>query len=746
MAESYEEFLRGKAEVSRPVGFEPGPTSSALFDWQADIVRWACRRGRAAIFADCGLGKTLMQLDWARLASDSFGPTVEDGRPSLVLAPLAVGAQTVAEGARFGIAARFVHEPDGEPGPHDIWVTNYEMFDRFRPVLDRFGAVVLDESSILKSSDSKTRRSLTEALASVPYVLCCTATPAPNDQMELGTHAEICGAMKRDEMLAMFFTHDGGDTSKWRLKGHAEADFYRWVATWAVMLSKPSDIGYPDDGYDLPPLDVETREVDAPAAADDGRLFAVPAEGLSEQRRARKASLPEKVEAIAREVNGSADQWVVWCDYNDESSALAGAIPDAVEVRGSDTADHKADAMLGFAEGRYRVIVSKPSICGFGMNWQRCSHMAFCGLSYSYEQFYQAVRRCWRFGQTRPVTALVFASTAESSTVGAIREKEERVERTKRGMVAAMAEETRRQLGGDESGEVPDAACADAEGPHWQMLMGDCVERLREFPDGTFGLSVFSPPFASLYTYSDSPRDMGNSRGDAEFFEGFGFLVRELYRVMMPGRSVCVHCMNLPSTKQRDGYIGIRDFRGDIIRAFQGRGFIYHSEVTIWKNPVTAMQRTKALGLLHKTIRKDSSMSRQGIPDYVVVMRKPGENPEPISHTSEQFPVDLWQRWASPVWMDINPSDTLNARAGREDGDERHICPLQLDVIERCVALWSNPGDLVLSPFGGIGSEGYQAVLMGRDYVGIELKPSYFREACRNLADAERQRSQGSLF
>lgn len=740
MAQTYEEFLRGKAEVSRPVGFEPGPTNSTLFDWQADIVRWACRRGKAAIFADCGLGKTLMQLDWARLAS------AESGMPSLVLAPLAVGAQTVAEGARFGIAARFVHEPGGEPGPHDIWVTNYEMFDRFSPILDRFGAVVLDESSILKSDDSKTRKSLTEALSRVPYVLCCTATPAPNDQMELGTHAEICGAMKRDEMLAMFFTHDGGDTSKWRLKGHAEADFYRWMATWSVMISKPSDIGYPDDGFDLPPLDVETVTVEAPHDDSDGRLFAVPADGLTEQRRARRASLPQKVEAIAAEVNGSEEQWVVWCDYNDESAALAKAIPDAVEVKGSDSAEHKADAMLGFASGRYRVIVSKPSICGFGMNWQGCCHMAFCGLSYSYEQFYQAVRRCWRFGQRSPVRVLVYASTAESASVDAIREKEGKVEQTKRGMVAAMAEETMAQLDGTASDLVPDAACADAEGEHWQMLMGDCVERLKEFGDGTFGLSVFSPPFASLYTYSDSPRDMGNSRGDAEFFEGFSFLVDELYRVMMPGRSVCVHCMNLPSTKQRDGYIGIRDFRGDVIRAFQRAGFIYHSEVTIWKNPVTAMQRTKAMGLLHKTIRKDSSMSRQGIPDYVVVMRKPGENPEPIRHTAEEFPVSLWQRWASPVWMDIDQSNTLNARAGREDGDERHICPLQLDVIERCVGLWSNPGDLVLSPFGGIGSEGYQAVKMGRDYVGIELKPSYFREACRNLAAAERDRSQGALF
>lgn len=742
---SYEEFLRGKAELAAPRGFEPGravPLGGELFPWQRDIVRWACRRGKAAIFADCGLGKTVMQLEWARQAASAGS-----GR-AIIFTPLAVAAQTVAEADRFGIGARYVRDPDECADDRTIWVTNYEMMDRFAAPgsWGGFGAVVLDESSILKAHDSKTRARMTELCAQVPYVLCCTATPAPNDQMELGTHAEICGAMKRDEMLAMFFTHDGGDTSKWRLKGHAEADFYRWMATWAVMISRPSDIGYSDEGFTLPELDVRTVDIAVDDDPEDGRLFAVPAQGLNEQRRARKAHMAEKIAAIAAEVNASDEQWIVWCDYNDESTALAGAIPDAVEVRGSDSPEDKVEAMTGFTDGRYRVIVSKPSICGFGMNWQMCSHMAFCGLSYSYEQFYQAVRRCWRFGQENPVHALVYTTTAESGTVEAVSEKEAKVEETKRGMVTAMAGETERQLSGLSQDDVPDAAFADAEGPHWQMLMGDCVERLKEFPDGTFGLSVFSPPFASLYTYSDSVRDMGNSRDDAEFFDGFRYLVGELFRVMMPGRSVCIHCMNLPSTKQRDGYIGIRDFRGDVIRAFQDAGFIYHSEVTIWKNPVTAMQRTKALGLLHKTIRKDSSMSRQGIPDYVVVMRRPGENPEPISHTSEEFPVDLWQKWASPVWMDINQSNTLNARAGRESGDERHICPLQLDVIERCVGLWSNPGDVVLSPFGGIGSEGYQAIKMGREYVGIELKPSYFREACRNLAAAERERAQDTLF
>jgi DNA modification methylase len=278
------------------------------------------------------------------------------------------------------------------------------------------------------------------------------------------------------------------------------------------------------------------------------------------------------------------------------------------------------------------------------------------------------------------------------------------------------------------------------------LFNGDCVEVLAGLPADTIDYSVFSPPFASLYTYSDSPRDMGNARSYDEFYEHFAFFAEQMMRVMKPGRLVSIHCANLPLMKERDGVIGLRDFRGDIIRLFQAAGFIYHAEVVIWKDPVVEMQRTKALGLLHKQIKKDSCMSRQGIPDYVVTMRKPGENPDPVSHTNESFPVGQWQRYASPVWMDIDQQDTLQYMKAREMADERHICPLQLGVIERCIELWSNPGDVVLSPFAGIGSEGYVAVKMGRRYVGIELKRSYFEWAVRNLNDAEAISKSDTLF
>lgn len=276
-------------------------------------------------------------------------------------------------------------------------------------------------------------------------------------------------------------------------------------------------------------------------------------------------------------------------------------------------------------------------------------------------------------------------------------------------------------------------------GEDFALYHGDCVEVLRGIPDASIGYAIFSPPFSSLYTYSNSPRDMGNCRSDAEFFEHFGYLIAELRRVMKPGRDVSFHCMLMPTSKERDGHIGLRDFRGDLIRAFQSHGFIYHSEVVIWKDPVTAMQRTKALGLLHKTVRGNASMSRQGIPDYLVTVRAPGDPVDRVTHDVADYPVDKWQRVASPVWMDINPSETLQYRSAREHDDERHIAPLQLEVIRRGIDLWTNPGDIVLSPFAGIGSEGFVALQMGRRFVGVELKASYYQQAARNLAAAKRE-------
>lgn len=739
----YSEFLSKKKITDIPTGLANVPElNPMLFDFQRDIVRWALKRGRAAIFADCGMGKTPMQLEWARHIP---------GRV-LIVAPLAVSAQTIREAEKFH-EDKIAYSPDGRLESR-IVITNYERIEHFDPSM--FTGIVLDESSILKSYTGKYRTDLIERFGNIQYRLACTATPAPNDFMELGNHAEFLGAMKRTEMLSMFFVHDGGETQTWRLKGHAEKEFWRWVCSWAVMIRKPSDLGYDDGKFILPPLNMEQITVHSEEPTD-GMLFAMEAQSLVERQGARRATIFDRASACAEKVNAIKDQCLVWCDLNDESAELVRLIPDAVEVKGSDTEAHKEKAMLDFARGDIRVLVTKPKIAGFGMNWQKCHNVFFVGLSDSYEAFYQAIRRCWRFGQEYPVDCKVITSDIEGAVVKNIQRKEEDAKRMAEMMVENMHEINAENIRGIERTRS-EYTTRDESGESWKLMLGDCVERVKELADESIHFSVFSPPFASLYTYSNSDRDMGNSKDADEFAEHFKFLVRELYRVLKPGRLVSFHCMNLPTSKTHQGYIGISDFRGDLIRMFEAEGFIYHSEVCIWKDPVTAMQRTKAIGLLHKQLTKDSCMSRQGVPDYLVTMRKPGVNPEPVEGELDHFcgedgtftstgrlSIDIWQRYASPVWMDIDPSYTLQGRAARDEKDERHICPLQLQVIHRALQLWTNPGDTVLSPFAGIGSEGYESIKTGRKFIGVELKPSYFDQAVKNLRECEREITTGML-
>jgi superfamily II DNA or RNA helicase len=728
--DDYQQFIEQKAVSDPATGLKEIPNlNEKLFPFQRDIVAWALRRGRAAIFADCGMGKTPMQLEWAKHVP---------GRV-LILAPLAVAQQTVREGAKFGIEVIYRREGGADLGK--ITVTNYEMLEHFDP--DMFTGIVLDESSILKAYDGKTRTRIIEAFQQTPFRLACTATPAPNDYMELGNHAEFLSVMTRSEMLAMFFVHDGGETQKWRLKGHAQSRFWEWMCSWAVMIRKPSDLGYKDGDFILPEMVLHQCEVKVEEITS-GFLFPVEAMTLQERLQARRDTTADRVEHAAAIVNATKEPFLIWCNLNSESEMLKAAIPGAVEVKGSDSIEHKEKAMAGFTDGSIRVLVTKPSIAGFGMNWQHCSNMAFVGLSDSYEQFYQAVRRCWRFGQKSTVNVYIVTAETEGAVVANIKRKEADAMKMAEEMVENMHDLNESALhGATIRSKTPYERDVQA-GENWTAHLGDCVEVLSEIPSNSLHFTVYSPPFASLYTYSNSDRDMGNSKDDAEFMAHYRFMVRDLYRATMPGRLVSFHCMNLPTSKQNHGYIGIRDFRGELIRLHEAEGWIFHSEVCIWKDPVTAMQRTKALGLLWKQLRKDSCMSRQGIPDYLVTMRKPGDNPERVEHTPEDFPVELWQNFASPVWMDINPSDTLQFRSAREHNDERHICPLQLEVIRRAVKLWSNPGDTVFSPFMGIGSEGYVALEMGRKFIGAELKRSYWEQACRNLAQAHVE--SGDLF
>lgn len=409
----YQDFIAGKLTRVPDHGFDPDVITTSLYPFQNEIVDWATRKGRSAIFADCGLGKTPMQLEWARQVNAHTGGDV------LILAPLAVGAQTVREGDKFGIEVSPCREiEDLQTG---INITNYERLGRF--VNHPWSAIVLDESSILKAFDGKTRRGITEWAQTIPYRLCCTATPSPNDYEELGGHSEFLGLLNRRVMLAEFFVNDGLAAAHWRLKGHAQHLFWKWVAGWARALRSPADMGYDSGGFDLPPLNVETIQVDADAVSED-RLFAVPVATMQERRQARRESISDRVEIVKGMVNDSSEAWVVWCDLNDESGALAKEIPDAVEVRGSDDPDKKEQALLAFTNGEARVIVTKPSIAGWGLNWQHCHNVAFAGLSDSYEQYYQAVRRCWRFGQTEPVRVVIVASNREQAVLENVRRKE----------------------------------------------------------------------------------------------------------------------------------------------------------------------------------------------------------------------------------------------------------------------------------------------------------------------------------
>lgn len=424
---TYEEFIATKLVRQEDAGFDPQPTVASLYPFQSDIVEWATIKGRAAIFADCGLGKTPMQLEWARQVVEHTGGDV------LILAPLAVGAQTVREAHKFGIDANLCREAeDMRPG---ITVANYERLGRFER--HPWAGVVLDESSILKAFDGKTRRALTEWAQAIPYRLCCTATPSPNDYEELGGHSEFLGLLARRVMLAEFFINDGLSAAHWRLKGHAQDLYWRWIAGWARALRQPSDMGYPDDGFALPPLGVETIQVDADSVVED-RLFAVPVATMMERRQARRESIGERVQIVSDLVNESPEPWVVWCDLNDESAALAREIPDSVEVRGSDDPDDKERALLAFTNGDARVIVTKPSIAGWGLNWQHCAHVVFAGLSDSYEQYYQAVRRCWRFGQARPVQVVIVASNREQAVLENVRRKEAQAQAMFAEIVEAM--------------------------------------------------------------------------------------------------------------------------------------------------------------------------------------------------------------------------------------------------------------------------------------------------------------------
>ncbi len=732
----YKDFLQLKNKTHTLSGFdvEDHKLHKSLFPFQHFTVKRALKAGKYALFEDCGLGKTFQQLEWAKLVSE------HTGKPVLILCPLAVSGQTIQQGKIFGYDVARIDLNKGHEkcvSKDGIYISNYEQLDNIDTSL--FSGVVLDESSILKNFEGEIKKKIIDNFKDTPYKLACTATPSPNDPMELGNHAEFLDVMSRNEMLAMYFVHDGGETAKWRLKGHAIKEFYRFVGTWAIMFNNPAEIGFAMEGYDLPELNLVDRQIKTPKR-DNGSLFndaIISATNFNSELRLTKI---QRLDEVVQIVKSRPDEnFIIWIKHNEEGDLLRKLIPEAVEVKGSDTDAYKEKMLLGFANNEFPILITKTKIASFGLNYQNCRNQIFASLDFSFEGLYQAIRRSYRFGQKNIVNIYLITTDTMSNVIESINKKQKQFEIMQKEMSAAINENMNAGL------TVSNYDTESEKNEWYEIKRGDCVDLITEVPSESIGLSVFSPPFAELYTYSSHVEDMGNSKDYNEFLTQFSFLIKELYRVIISGRNVCVHCMDLPIQKGKEGFIGLRDFSGMILRAFEDAGFVYASRVTIWKDPVVEMQRTKALGLLHKQIKKDSTMSRVGIPDYVLIFRKDGERKNPVTNTS--LPVDLWQKYASPVWMDIDYGNTLQGfRNGRDEKDEKHICPLQLDTIERLIHLYSNKGDTVLTPFMGIGSEIFQAVKMDRKGIGFELKESYFQLAKNNLKSAVESKKQIALL
>lgn len=716
---NYNDFLKTKniKHFGNSINVKDDDINQILFPFQRDIVKYSLRKGRSAMFEDTGLGKTFQQIEWARLT----------GEKTLIIAPLLVVNQTIKEGEKLGVKIG-----EGE----QIEITNYEQIHNIEP--DKYGAIVLDESSILKSIDGKTRKALTKAFIKTPYKLCCTATPAPNDIVEICNHAEFLGLMSANETKAMFFVHDSSDTTKWRLKKHAISAFYEWLSSWSIFLQKPSDLGYDDTGYILPELNIKPY-FEKSGIQHDGMLFFLgKLKGISHRADIRKKTINIKIQKTKEIIKNSNEQWILWCELNAEGRKLHKEIPDSKLMEGSQSSEVKVDICKKFLSGESRILITKPKMMKFGMNLQNCHNMIFVGLSDSWESFYQCIRRCHRFGQDKQVNVYIVLTEEEKAIYENVMNKNKMAENMKKETINYIKNFEKKEMKGEIIMES-EYEKETIKKNKYTLMMGDSVERLQEIDENSVGLSVYSPPFQSLYTYSPSSRDIGNSKNEDDFFSHFQYVIDGLLRATKPGRLTCCHVAQIPAMLVRDGYIGLKDFRGRTIEKFIESGWIHHGEICIQKNPQAQAIRTHSKGLLFTQLRKDSSWLRPALSDFILIFRKPGDNEIPIK---PDISNENWIKWANPIWTDIRETNTLNVREGRDNKDERHICPLQLDVIERCIKLWSNEDEIVLSPFAGIGSEIYTALLMKRKAIGIELKRSYFEVMQKNARRAIRKRKQ----
>ena len=718
----YRDFLLQKVKPKTFGGlkFNENIANPHLFDFQRYIVELSLRHGCFANFGDCGTGKTMIELEIARQIVEQKNKRV------LVITPLAVSGQHRQEAAKFNFDL------------DKIDLINYESLHKIDP--NNYVSVLLDESSILKNYKGKIKQKLISAFKNTPYCFPFTATPSPNDYEEIGNHSEFIHVLDSSDMRQRFFVRDN-KINEYRLKEHAKRDFFAWINSWAVMFSSPSDLGFDGSKYILPELNIIEERIET-KYRENGRLFNDVSVNATNFNKELRLSMNERISRASEIANGSNENFIIWVKLNSEADALKKLIPDAIEVRGDDNPALKEERLLGFANNEFRVLITKPKIAQFGLNYQNCHNQIFASLDFSFESLYQAIRRSYRFGQRNKVNMYLITTDTMQNVVSAINLKQSNFEQMKASVKEVKKLDYKLTMEYEKK-EFRNDKC--------QLIRGDSVEEIDAFPDNYFDFSIFSPPFSTLYTYSDNLRDMGNCENDKQFFEQYRFLVQKLFRKMRPGRLVAVHTKDLAVYKNSDGYTGIKDFTGENLRLFEECGFKYHSKVTIWTDPVLEMQRTKTQRLLYKQVRTDSSLSGVGLAEYLTIFRKwdgiDEMPPVPINNKNpENFPLDLWQKWASPVWFDIRRTDVLNGKEGTAQGDEKHIAPLQLEVIRRAILMWSNEGETVFTPFLGIGSEVYEAVKCGRYGIGIELKDSYFDTAVKNCRNAITEQNQLKLF
>lgn len=781
---NYQEFLEKKKIKVDAVGFkiDKSELNPMLYDYQADIVEIALWKGRFLLMQDTGLGKSPELLEWA------YHVKLHVNKPVLIVAPLGVTYQLQKEGEKFNRPVIRIREPE-QVTDVDCYVINYDILHKFTKIAKKFGGIVFDESAIFKGLSSKTRKLALQLVRNIPFRLCASATPSPNDFDELLRQAEILGIMKEKEAKANWFIQDGNSANKWRLKGHAEDGFWEWVSEWAVAMRMPSDLGYLNDNFQRSDLHIhEIVVAGKPYKNQQGQmsLFPLVARTMSERREARKSTIFERVSEVVDLVHGGLADYIpdydpdnepmiAWREYLNEADEVVNQLPEFVDIRGGQTMEEKEERIINFANSQNGKIVTDPRMFGHGMNFQHSRIQFFIGLSDSFESIYQAIRRQWRNFQKRDVHVFFITATTQGGVVKNIKRKEAQHDRLYDEIVARMAKHynrNRTRIGRQEMEYKVDKF----ETENSVIWLGDSAEMLENEPDESVALTITSVPFPGMYAYTNSARDAGNCKDGQETTQHIQYIMEQVYRTTKPGRLCCIHLTQEPLFKWKDGHVGRLDFRGDIIRMMQNMGWIYWSEVSIVKNPQMKAMRTNDSGLTQASVHKDMARAAPAMNDYVVIFKKMGENDAPIPAliSPKYEKMDGWltmEDWIAyahgvwqfendadllplpeEIWLDIQESDVLRLNGkqahvqGREDKDEKHLCPLQNGVIERLLLMYSNPDETVLDPFSGQGTTGYWSIYHGRKYRGCEIKESYWKLSQKVLQSAEKAANEYDMF